>query len=187
MTNYLLGKHQRASSDPNEMPQAKQPKPAPLQTHNTTEARVPSKPMAADDERPQISSIGFLLTAGQAFTQRTLVLYAGEGRAEFFVHQHLIPPGIIRSMTSSQSEDFSEIHLPDEEPDVMGLMVRWCYLGQFPNFALPPRPADTKLGDNLTSFSETSTPNKGPKEVKEKVEKYRTLRVYFYGSNSEGV
>ncbi|KAK2024151.1 hypothetical protein LX32DRAFT_114433 [Colletotrichum zoysiae] len=191
MTTSLLEEHQRVSSDPTEMPQDKEPKPAPLQPHTTTEASAPSKPMAADDERSQISFMGSLLTAGKAFTQRTLVLYAGEGRAEFFVHQHLIPPDIIRSMSSSQSDDVAEIHLPDEEPDVVGLMVRWCYLGQFPVFDLPPRPADTKLGDNFKRFPETSTPEKSPKETKEKVEKeveqYQTLRVYFDGSNSEGV
>ncbi|KDN70055.1 hypothetical protein CSUB01_12044, partial [Colletotrichum sublineola] len=183
MMPSLLGKHQRAASDPTEMRLAKQPKPAPLKFHSATEAGVPSKPKATVDVQPQIGSTGYLLTTDLWFPRRTLALYVGKGRTEFLVHEHLIPPEIIRAMSSSSPEGVTEIYLEDEEPDVVGLMVRWCYRGKFPTFR--GRQAAPKVEDNFTNTPGPSVPDTDSGESCP--EKYQTLRIYFEACNSEGV
>ncbi|KAK1994800.1 hypothetical protein LX36DRAFT_726633 [Colletotrichum falcatum] len=178
----LLGKHRRANSDPTEMPPAKKPKPAPLQSHPAAEDSVPSESLTADDAGPPTGSTGFLLRTSQEFAQRPLVLYAGKGREQFFVHKHLIPPKVIRAMRSFQVEDVTEIHLEDEEPDVVGLMVRWCYRSELPNITEPAVPKPQR---DLRNTPESSTPRKGLMETGP--DQYNMIKLEYRACKFDGV
>ncbi|KAK1975913.1 hypothetical protein LZ30DRAFT_693239 [Colletotrichum cereale] len=185
-----LGKHQRASSDPTAIQRAKKPTPAPLQPYSSTRAEpadtsIPIKAEAADDAHTQIVSTGSLFIAGHEFASQPLVLCVGEGRTRFFVHKHLIPSEVIRAMRPSQSGRNTEIQLAEEEPDVVGLMIRWCYRAELPTVTMPFVTSVPRLGGSLPTAFGPSMPEKDPKESSPI--QFTTLRIYFEGYNSGGV
>ncbi|GKT43339.1 uncharacterized protein ColSpa_03520 [Colletotrichum spaethianum] len=163
-------KHERAGSDPTETPLAKRPKPEPLEPQPAIEAQpveivVATKAEIANDTPPETIPTGHLLNAGR----------------------HLIPSDVIRTMRSAQPEAVSKIHVADEEPDIVGLMVRWCYRSKIPTVTaqMLSKPFALNLGERLLNVLPLPMP------ITDATEKhpaqYQTLAVYFDAYHSDGV
>ncbi|GKT82611.1 hypothetical protein Ct61P_00461 [Colletotrichum tofieldiae] len=170
-------KHNRAGSDPTEIPLAKLPRPAPLQPHPATETEpvdmvVSIKAEVSNDVRSETAPLSPLLAAG---------------RTNFVVHKHLIPSDVIHAMCSMQLETVAEIRLADEDPDIVGSMVRWRYRSEIPTVTahMLSKPFATKLGQSPPNVLGLPMINQDP--TGDWSYQFQTLTVYFDGNNFDGV
>ncbi|KAI8186700.1 hypothetical protein K4K54_001159 [Colletotrichum sp. SAR 10_86] len=57
-----------------------------------------------------------------------VAIRAGPGRETFFVHPHLLMGcSEFRRQLGTVANGVTEIDLPDEDPDIISLMIFWCY------------------------------------------------------------
>ncbi|KAI8238494.1 hypothetical protein K4K55_002882 [Colletotrichum sp. SAR 10_96] len=91
-----------------------------------------------------------------------VAIRAGPDRETFFVHAHLLMGcSEFRRQLGTVANGVTEIDLPDEDPDIISLLIYWCYEGKLPSLKLsqqqtPRRPMTivgsvvvTTVGDKL--------------------------------------
>lgn len=66
-------------------------------------------------------------------SRENVIIYAGLDNVKFTVPKMLLGRGLIQKLRPSGKPDVSELHLPKEEPDTIGLMVYWCHLHKLPS------------------------------------------------------
>ncbi|KAF4854159.1 hypothetical protein CGCSCA4_v002018 [Colletotrichum siamense] len=92
-----------------------------------------------------------------------VAIRAGPGRETFFVHPHLLMGcSEFRRQLGTVANGVTEIDLPDEDPDIISLMIFWCYEGKLPSVKFSQQQEPALGGAHATNKDTPTQPSRGP-------------------------
>ncbi|KAJ0344308.1 hypothetical protein COL26b_010334 [Colletotrichum chrysophilum] len=92
-----------------------------------------------------------------------VAIRAGPGRETFFVHPHLLMGcSEFRRQLGTVANGVTEIDLPDEDPDIISLMIFWCYEGKLPSVKFSQQQEPALGGADATNKDTPTQPSRGP-------------------------
>ncbi|KAF3806012.1 hypothetical protein GCG54_00004336 [Colletotrichum gloeosporioides] len=81
-----------------------------------------------------------------------VAIRAGPDRETFFVHAHLLMGcSEFRRQLGTVANGVTEIDLPDEDPDIVSLLIYWCYEGKLPSLRLSQQQEPASEGADATN------------------------------------
>ncbi|EQB47807.1 hypothetical protein CGLO_13025 [Colletotrichum gloeosporioides Cg-14] len=91
-----------------------------------------------------------------------VAIRAGPDRETFFVHAHLLMGcSEFRRQMGTVANGVTEIDLPDEDPDIVSLLIYWCYEGKLPSLKLSQQQEPASEGADATNkHIPTQTPRR---------------------------
>ncbi|KAF6816622.1 hypothetical protein CMUS01_12236 [Colletotrichum musicola] len=95
------------------------------------------RPASVEDVHPPVEDVhppmGYILSISRVLSRENVIIYAGLDNVKFTVPKMLLSRGLVQRLRPSGKPDVSELRLPKEEPDTIGLMVYWCHLHKLPS------------------------------------------------------
>ncbi|KAL3293971.1 hypothetical protein RB213_015279 [Colletotrichum asianum] len=115
-----------------------------------------------------------------------VAIRAGPGRETFFVHPHLLMGcSEFRRQLGTVVNGVTEIDLPGEDPDIISLMIFWCYEGKLPSLKFSQQQEPALGGADATNKDTPTQPSRGPMTTKSIVsvttvgDKLETPKLFF--------
>ncbi|KAH9227884.1 hypothetical protein K456DRAFT_1729635 [Colletotrichum gloeosporioides 23] len=96
-----------------------------------------------------------------------VAICAGPDRETFFVHPHLLMGcSEFRRQLGTVANGVTEVDLPDEDPDIISVMIFWCYEGKLPSPKFSQQPDPASGGADATNKDTSTQPSRGPMTTK---------------------
>ncbi|KAF5522665.1 hypothetical protein CGCA056_v006482 [Colletotrichum aenigma] len=98
-----------------------------------------------------------------ALSKSIVAIRAGPDRETFFVHPHLLMGcSEFRRQLGTVANGVTEIDLPDEDSDIISLMIFWCYEGKLPSLKFSQQQEPALGGADATNKDTPTQPSRGP-------------------------
>ncbi|KAF4827397.1 hypothetical protein CGCTS75_v008409 [Colletotrichum tropicale] len=102
-----------------------------------------------------------------ALSKSIVAIRAGPDRETFFVHPHLLMGcSEFRRQLGTVANGVTEIDLPDEDPDIISLMIFWCYEGKLPSPKFSRQQEPASGGADAINKDNPTQPSRGPMTTK---------------------
>ncbi|KAF4925736.1 hypothetical protein CGCVW01_v003372 [Colletotrichum viniferum] len=93
-----------------------------------------------------------------------VAIRAGPDREIFFVHTHLLMGcSEFRRQLCTVANGVTEIDLPDEDPDIISLLIYWCYEGKLPSLKLSQQQEPASEGAEGADATNKHIPTQTPR------------------------